>query len=113
MSTNTKVTLVAIAIFAGIFGLVHGAGFANYLRSLFVERIAAPLFGFNIGIEAGQLLVLIAAFALFAVIDGALSTIARAQVTSSSSFPMRVRVAGVSLIVAIVAARWAVARYPW
>ena len=27
-------------VFAGVFGLVHGAGFANYLRSLFVDRIA-------------------------------------------------------------------------
>src|SRR5882724_2010352 len=44
--------------FAGMFGLVHGAGFANYLRSLFVGSIAVPLFGFNVGIELGQLVVL-------------------------------------------------------
>ncbi|HEV2643969.1 MAG TPA: HupE/UreJ family protein, partial [Candidatus Elarobacter sp.] len=34
-------------VFAGVFGLVHGAGFANYLRALFVDSIAVPLFGFN------------------------------------------------------------------
>src|SRR5207245_1974576 len=45
-------------VFAGVFGLVHGAGFANYLRSLFVAPIALPLFGFNVGIELGQLVVL-------------------------------------------------------
>jgi len=27
-------------VFAGVFGLVHGAGFATYLRSLFVDRVA-------------------------------------------------------------------------
>ena len=36
-------------VFAGVFGLVHGAGFAKYLDSLFVRPIALPLFGFNLG----------------------------------------------------------------
>ena len=52
-------------IFAGVFGLVHGAGFANYLHSLFTGSIAVPLFGFNLGIELGQLVILaVAAVAL-------------------------------------------------
>ena len=42
-------------VFAAVFGLVHGAGFANYLHSLFVGSNAVPLLGFNLGIEAGQL----------------------------------------------------------
>lgn len=46
------------ALFAAIFGLVHGAGFANYLESLFLDHLAVPLFGFNIGIELGQIVVL-------------------------------------------------------
>src|SRR2546426_799277 len=50
-------------VFAGVFGLVHGAGFANYLRSLFVAPIAIPLFGFNVGIELGQVVVSVRAFA--------------------------------------------------
>ena len=45
-------------VFAGVFGLVHGAGFANYLQSLFVGSIVVPLLGFNAGIELGQLVVL-------------------------------------------------------
>ena len=45
-------------VFAGVFGLVHGAGFANYLQSLFVGSIVVPLLGFNVGIELGQLVVL-------------------------------------------------------
>ena len=52
-------------VFAGVFGLVHGAGFANYLQSLFVGSIVVPLLGFNAGIELGQLVVLgLAALAL-------------------------------------------------
>src|SRR5207244_5471577 len=41
-------------VFAAAVGLVHGAGFANYLRSLFVGPIAVPLPGFNLPIELGQ-----------------------------------------------------------
>ena len=45
-------------MFAGVFGLVHGAGFANYLRACSPARSSVPLFGFNVGIELGQLVVL-------------------------------------------------------
>lgn len=42
------------------FGLVHGFGFAGVLRDLGVGRngtsVALPLFGFNVGVELGQLL---------------------------------------------------------
>lgn len=43
------------------FGLIHGLGFSNYLRSLlgFEESIVKPLFAFNIGIEIGQILIVI------------------------------------------------------
>ena len=47
-------------VFAGVFGLVHGAGFAGYLKGLFMDHIAVPLLGFNIGIELGQIVVLMA-----------------------------------------------------
>jgi hypothetical protein len=41
------------------FGLIHGLGFSNYLRSLLgTERgLALPLFSFNVGIEVGQILI--------------------------------------------------------
>ena len=100
-------------VFAGVFGLVHGAGFANYLRSLFVERIALPLLGFNLGIEAGQLVVLVAAFCCFVLIDRALALAPRAREGTRSWSPLGVRAIGVSLVVAAVAARWAAERYPW
>ncbi|GAB2617069.1 HupE/UreJ family protein [Belliella aquatica] len=44
-------------IFAIFFGLIHGLGFSNYLRSLLGREasIFQPLLAFNIGLEVGQL----------------------------------------------------------
>lgn len=44
------------------FGLIHGLGFSNYLRSVLFadESIFLPLLGFNIGLELGQILILFA-----------------------------------------------------
>jgi hypothetical protein len=92
-------------VFAGVFGLVHGAGFANYLRSLFVDRIALPLLGFNLGIEAAQIVVLSACVALLAAVDWSLKTMSRDGV--------RLRVIAVSCVVGLVATRWALERAPW
>jgi len=41
------------------FGLIHGMGFSNYLRALLGEEesILWPLFSFNVGIEAGQIII--------------------------------------------------------
>lgn len=46
---------------AMIFGLVHGMGFSNYLRSLLgkEESIWQPLLAFNVGLEVGQLLIVV------------------------------------------------------
>ncbi len=43
------------------FGLIHGLGFSNYLRSLLgAERgLVLPLFSFNVGIEAGQIIIVV------------------------------------------------------
>lgn len=96
------------AVFAGVFGLVHGAGFANYLRDLFVAPIAVPLFGFNVGIELGQLVVLALAAAALALVD-----LVIAALRPRAGSPLRLRIVAVSALVAIVAARWAVERSPW
>lgn len=44
-----------------IFGLIHGMGFSNYLRSMMGrnESIFAQLLAFNIGLEIGQLLIVV------------------------------------------------------
>jgi len=43
--------------YALFFGLIHGLGFSNYLRSLLGKEtsITGPLFAFNVGLELGQL----------------------------------------------------------
>lgn len=45
--------------FALFFGLIHGMGFANSIRFMLAknESIWLPLLSFNIGLEAGQILV--------------------------------------------------------
>lgn len=97
-------------VFSGLFGLVHGAGFANYLKELFVERVAVPLFGFNIGIELGQVLVLLVAALVFRGADAMLERLRRRASWPSA---LRLRVVGVSVAVILVASRWAVERSPW
>ena len=46
---------------AFFFGLIHGMGFANVLRSILArdQNLAWALFGFNVGLEAGQIIVVI------------------------------------------------------
>lgn len=48
------------------FGLVHGFGFAGFLvdTGLLGTALFAPLLGFNLGVEAGQLLLIAATMAL-------------------------------------------------
>ena len=43
------------------FGLIHGMDFSNYFKALIMnpEEIVVPLLGFNIGIELGQLLIVL------------------------------------------------------
>ncbi|MEK6477651.1 HupE/UreJ family protein [Catalinimonas sp. 4WD22] len=53
--------------FALFFGLIHGMGFSNYLRSLLGkdESIVMQLLAFNIGLEIGQIIIV----ALFLLIS--------------------------------------------
>jgi len=96
-------------VFAGVFGLVHGAGFANYLRDLFPDRIALPLFGFNVGIELGQIVVLCVAALVLLSADRVISALR----TRDSVSVLRLRVLAVSSVVLVIATRWAVERTPW
>lgn len=97
-------------VFAGVFGLVHGAGFANYLKELFVEDITVPLLGFNLGIEVGQLVVLAVAAVLMWGLD---LLIARLRTPSVAWPARRVRTVAVSLAVVMVGTVWASQRSPW
>ena len=44
------------------FGLIHGLGFSNFLRAMLgaADSIVVPLLAFNIGLELGQILILLA-----------------------------------------------------
>ena len=95
-------------LFAGVFGLVHGAGFAGYLKSLFLTSIAVPLLGFNAGIEVGQIVVLAAIAVALAGVDAVLR-----RLPLGALRPLRLRVVALSVVVGVVAATWAVERRPW
>ncbi len=59
-SFNTKFPV--IYFFALFFGLVHGLGFSFYLKSLLgtQQNIALALLAFNLGLEIGQILIVMA-----------------------------------------------------
>lgn len=63
--------LSVVFIITLIFGLVHGLGFSFLLKSMLgnEETIVLPLLYFNLGIEAGQVLI-IAAVLIFSLILG-------------------------------------------
>lgn len=48
-------------LLAVFFGLIHGLGFSNFLRQMLLksQSIALPLLAFNLGLEFGQILILI------------------------------------------------------
>jgi hypothetical protein len=96
------------ATLALVFGLVHGAGFANYLKAMFVDQITVPLLGFNLGIEVGQVLILLAAGISFALVDRSLRIIPLPRAE-----PFRIRVIAVSAVVAILATRMLLERRTW
>jgi hydrogenase/urease accessory protein HupE len=85
---------------AAAFGLIHGFGFANVLREFGLPReaLGVSLFSFNVGVEIGQLaIVLLVATALAAVRK------------RSERLGMRVAFAG-SLVVILAGTYWFVQR---
>jgi hypothetical protein len=57
-------------LFAGFFGLVHGFGFASVLKEFGLPReaLAWSLVSFNVGVEIGQLLIVVTAASLLALL---------------------------------------------
>jgi hypothetical protein len=47
--------------YAGCFGLIHGLGFSNYLKTILGrdENIISQLFAFNLGLEFGQIIIVV------------------------------------------------------
>jgi hydrogenase/urease accessory protein HupE len=68
--TKTKVQMNYL--FALFFGLIHGLGFSNFLRSLLGKdhSIISQLLAFNLGLELGQIIVVTLFLALsFILVD--------------------------------------------
>jgi hypothetical protein len=49
-------------LYAVFFGLIHGLGFSNYLKELLGKEASLwqPLLAFNLGLEAGQIVIVMA-----------------------------------------------------
>ena len=93
---------------AGLFGLVHGAGFATTLRDLFDGSVVLPLLSFNIGIELGQALVLTVMISMLTIADRLLRAPAG---DANHALVWRIRMtslaaAGVALVMAAERAPW-------
>lgn len=63
---RTKGKNRTVYVIALLFGLIHGMGFSNYLKELLGKEssIIQPLFAFNIGLEIGQIFILILYFTI-------------------------------------------------
>lgn len=62
---NQSITLSFLLAF--LFGLIHGCGFSNTLKALLgkEESVLFPLLFFNVGVEAGQLILVVIYFLVF------------------------------------------------
>ena len=71
---------------AFLFGLVHGFGFANVLLDLGLTHVtlAVSLLGFNVGVELGQL-------AIVMVLSADRLPASRHEVLPTAGFPNRIR----------------------
>lgn len=80
---------------AGLFGLVHGFGFASVLREFGLPREALgwSLFGFNVGVEVGQLAIVVPCAV-------ALAALRRASPLAAA------RVAMIGSVVVVLAGAW-------
>ena len=82
-----------------IFGLIHGLGFAGALSGFNLEptSLLIGLFGFNLGVEFGQLALLIAAYCL------------TAQIKNQSNYRQWIVIPG-SLTIALFGLYWTIER---
>ena len=89
--------------FAIFFGLIHGLGFSNYLKALLGNEgsVLIPLFAFNVGLEAGQLLIVLI-FILFSLILLKIFKVNRKQWTIVTS----AIILGMALMMVIDAKFW-------
>lgn len=85
-------------IMAVVFGLIHGLGFSNYLKSLLGSNsnIVGQLFAFNIGLEIGQLLIVLLVLLLSVICVSVFKFERRSYILFASG-----AIFGISLIMAL------------
>jgi hypothetical protein len=61
-SSPGKTTMTWKYIVTAFFGLIHGLGFSGYLTAILGDEssLTIPLLAFNLGVEAGQILIVLA-----------------------------------------------------
>lgn len=101
-NTEVRSKLPLVYFFALFFGLIHGLGFSNFLKSMLgkEESIVGDLLAFNLGLEAGQIVIVIAVMLLAWLIVSVLKV------------PRRVYIIFVSLGIFAVALKLAIERFP-
>ena len=83
------------------FGLVHGLGFASVLQEMLPpDHVIAPLLGFNLGVEIGQLVIVVIALPLAWLV---------ARELGAERYRRRVLPA-LAIVIAIVAVKWLIER---
>ena len=100
ISKNKTRANYGLALF---FGLIHGLGFSYYLKALLGRNreIVGQLFGFNVGLEIGQLLIVI----LFLIISFIFTQFFR---TKDRDWKLIISsaIAGISLMMVIESGYW-------
>lgn len=84
------------------FGLVHGLGFANTIRLMLAsdESVGTGLLGFNLGLEAGQVIVVLAILLITMLVVGRIR------------IPQRIYIFVVSALVFLLSLKMALERIP-
>jgi hypothetical protein len=83
------------------FGLMHGLGFASVLQVMLPpDHIIAPLLGFNLGVEVGQLVIVAIALPVFWLL---------ARELGAERYRRRVLPA-LSIVIALIAIKWLIER---
>lgn len=69
---NSSKKMSTTYLMALLFGFIHGMGFSTLLRAMLgnSSSIAVPLFYFNLGIEAGQILIVISILLFSLILTG-------------------------------------------
>ena len=90
-------------VFALFFGLIHGLGFSNYLKSLLgkSESIVVQLLAFNLGLELGQLIIL-AVFMVISFVCIGLFSVAKRD----WNLVISAAIAGIALVLMMEAKYW-------